>query len=424
VGTSRFDSMVSDITSRTFTQGGTRFYDRSSLYNLQAEYKFTPKFADIVTGVSGRIYRPHSKGTIFKDSAGIRITNYEYGLYAGLDKKTKDNHWKINLTARLDKNQNFNFLLSPAASVLYLPSKEHNFRFTVSRAIRNPTLADQYLYYNVGRAILVGNLDGFDSLITIESFNAYRENLDVGRIQYQKVAPIEPEKVLTFEVGYKAEINRKLFIDAGYYYSIYTSFIGYNIGLVTKFDQVTSFPVGGIQVYRLAANSQDKVNTSGFNIGYSYFFKKYSFTGNYSFNTINLRSTDDPIIPAFNTPKHKFNLGLSGRECKLPFTKYKRLGFGISYKWIEGFEFTGSPQFSGFIQTYDALDAQINYTFPKQYLTLKIGGSNLMGIMPLFRDNVDNKLKAMFNNRNTQVYGGPNVGRLAYISLLFEIPSK
>ena len=108
----------------------------------------------------------------------------------------------------------------------------------------------------------------------------------------------------------------------------------------------------------------------------------------------------------------------------MPFTKYKRLGFGISYKWIEGFEFTGSPQFSGFIQTYDALDAQINYTFPKQYLTLKIGGSNLMGIMPLFRDNVDNKLKAMFNNRNTQVYGGPNVGRLAYISLLFEIPSK
>lgn len=424
VGTSRFDSMVSDITSRTFTQGGTRFYDRSSLYNLQAEYKFTPKFADIVTGVSGRIYRPDSKGTIFKDSAGIRITNYEYGLYAGLDKKTKDNHWKINLTARLDKNQNFNFLLSPAASVLYLPSKEHNFRFTVSRAIRNPTLADQYLYYNVGRAILVGNLDGFDSLITIESFNAYRENLDVGRIQYQKVAPIEPEKVLTFEVGYKAEISRKLFIDGGYYYSIYTSFIGYNIGLVTKFDPVTSFPVGGIQAYRLAANSKDKVNTSGFNIGYSYFFKKYSFTGNYSFNTINLRSTDDPIIPAFNTPKHKFNLGLSGRECKLPFTKYKRLGFGISYKWIEGFEFTGSPQFSGFIQTYDALDAQINYTFPKQYLTLKIGGSNLMGIMPLFRDNVNNKLKAMFNNRNTQVYGGPNVGRLAYISLLFEIPSK
>ena len=128
------------------------------------------------------------------------------------------------------------------------------------------------------------------------------------------------------------------------------------------------------------------------------------------------------VIPAFNTPKHKFNIGFSGRECRLPFTEKNRLGFGISYKWIEGFEFTGSPQFTGFIRSYDMLDAQVNYVFPKQFLTIKVGGSNLLGIVPLFRDG--NKFKEMFDNRNTQVYGGPNVGRLAYISLLFEIPAK
>lgn len=423
-GTARFDSMVNVITSKNFTENGTRFYDKSALYHLQSEYKFKPAFAEITTGVSARLYRPNSRGTIFKDTAGKRITNYEYGLYAGLDKKFLNNRWKVNLTARLDKNQNFNFLLSPAASLLYLPNKENNFRFTVSRAIRNPTLADQYLYYNVGRAILIGNLSGFDSLIDLESFNRYRENLDVKEIRYLKVNPIEPEKVLTFEGGYKAEINRSLFIDLGAYYSIYTSFIGYNVGLVTRFDPVTRFPAGGIQAYRLAANSQDKVNTSGLNVGFSYFFKKFSFTGNYSYNTINLRGTDDPIVPAFNTPKNKFNLGFSGRECKLPFTQKNRLGFGLSYKWIEGFEFTGSPQFSGFIRSYDMFDAQVNYVFPKYYLTLKLGGSNLFGIYPLFRKGETDRLKSVFDNRNTQVYGGPNVGRLAYISLLFEIPSR
>ena len=422
LGTSRFDSLKNDITSRNFTDKGTRFYDKSALYNFQAEYKFTPKWGDIITGTSGRIYRPETKGTIFKDTGNVVITNYEFGIYAGYDKKFKNNHWKLNVTARLDKNQNFNFLLSPAASVLYLPSKEHNFRFTVSRAIRNPTLADQYLYYNVGRAILVGNLEGFDSLITLESLNNWRNTLDVSQLVYRKVAPIQPEKVLTFEAGYKAELNKSLFLDLGYYYSIYTSFIGYNVGVVGRFDIGTGF--GSVQAYRLAANSEDKVNTTGFNIGFSYFFKKYSLTGNYSYNMINLRRSDDPIVPAFNTPKNKFNLGFSGRECKLPFTDKNRFGFGISYKWIEGFEFTGSPQFTGFIRSYDVLDAQVNYVFPKQFLTVKIGGSNFIGIAPLFRNNGENKLKTMFDNRNYQVYGGPSVGRLAYISLLFEIPSK
>lgn len=423
VGTNRFDSLKNDITSRNFTDQGTRFYDKSSLYNIQAEYKFTHKWGDVITGTSGRLYRPETKGTIFKDTGGVIIKNYEFGIYAGYDKKFKDNHWKVNFTTRLDKNQNFNFLLSPAASVLYLPSKEHTFRFTVSRAIRNPTLADQYLYYNVGRAILVGNLEGFDSLITLKSFDKWRNTLDVNQLVYEKVAPIEPEKVLTFDGGYKAALSKSLFIDFGYYYSIYKSFIGYNVGVVGRFDEF-GFPRGPIQAYRLAANSKDKVNTTGFNIGYSYFFKKYSFTGNYSFNTINLRGTDDPIVPAFNTPKHKFNLGFSGRECRLPFTDKKQFGFGISYKWIQSFQFTGSPQFTGFIPSYDMLDAQVNYVFPKQYLTVKIGGSNLMGFAPLFRDNEDNKLKTMFNNRNSQVYGGPSVGRLVYLSLLFEIPGK
>ena len=34
------------------------------------------------------------------------------------------------------------------------------FRLSLSSAIRNPTLSDQYLFYNVGRAILIGNLEG------------------------------------------------------------------------------------------------------------------------------------------------------------------------------------------------------------------------------------------------------------------------
>src|SRR5205085_7519830 len=119
-GTARFDSAFKAITtSRSFSEGGSQFYDKSALYHIQGEYKFTPSFMDVLVGGNYRLYRPESDGTIFSDTSGIVIKNYEYGLYSGFEKKVMDDKLKINLTARLDKNQNFDLLFSPAGSVVY-----------------------------------------------------------------------------------------------------------------------------------------------------------------------------------------------------------------------------------------------------------------------------------------------------------------
>jgi outer membrane receptor protein involved in Fe transport len=84
----------------------------------------------------------------------------------------------------------------------------------------------------------------------------------------------------------------------------------------------------------------------------------------------------------------------------------KNWGFNINYKWIEGFLFEGSPQFTGFIPSYDLLDAQINYHARSINTTFKLGASNVL------------------NNLVFQTYGGPRVGRLAYFSLLYEWKKK
>jgi iron complex outermembrane recepter protein len=421
-GTPAFDSLFNLITSLKFNQGGTRFFDQSALYHLHGEYKFKPKWAEIVLGGNGRMYRPNTDGTIFIDTAGKKITNHEFGVYTGAEKYIMNKRLKFNFTTRLDKNQNFNFLVSPALSTIFNLSKEHVFRLSFSSAIRNPTLADQYLYYNVGRALLLGNLNGYDSLITISSFTDYRNTLDVGQLKYFNVDPIRPEKVKTFEIGYKGFLmDNSIFVDAGYYYSIYDNFIGYKIGLDAEFDPATRFPIGGINVYRLAANADSRVTTQGFSVAFSYFHKKMAYTANYSWNKLNKKGADDPIIPAFNTPENKFNLGMNGRELKVPFTNFKRLGFGLNYKWVQGFIFEGSPQFTGKVPSYDMVDGQINYSFPKANCTIKLGGSNLFGFQPLFKKGVENRLQTMFDNKNFQVYGGPYIGRLAYISVLFEL---
>ena len=190
------------------------------------------------------------------------------------------------------------------------------------------------------------------------------------------------------------------------YHSWYDKFIGYNIGLDVSIDPLTSLPTY-IQAYRLATNATSRVTTLGYSVGVNYYFaKNYTLNGNYSYNVLNKQGADDPLIPAYNTPRNKFNVGVSARDLKVPFTSKTGLGFGANVKYIEGFVFEGSPQFSGSIPTYVLVDAQVNYIAKKINTTFKLGASNLL------------------NNKVYQVYGGPRVGRMAYFSVLYDWKPK
>jgi outer membrane receptor protein involved in Fe transport len=405
-----FDRIIS--TPSGDNTGGTRIIDRSALYHLHGEYQFEPFSLNYIkVGANARYYTPESEGTIFVDTVGNDITNFEFGIYAGAEKDIKEN-LALSATLRMDKNQNFGYLFSPAASLVYTPDENNFLRVSFSSAIRNPTLSDQYLDFNVGPAILRGNLNGVDSLITIDSFNEFRKKLlDADRpdLEFFSIDAIRPEKVKSFEIGYRSTLFEKLFLDASYYYSIYDDFIGFNIGLDVAFagGGNQGLPTN-VQAFRYSANSQNTVTTQGFSIGLNYFLSKYyKLAGNYSWNKLNTE-LDDPIIPAFNTPEHKFNIGLSGRAIPLNFlgNKANKFGFNINYKWVEGFIFEGSPQFTGFIESYGLLDAQINYKIEKIGTTFKMGASNAL------------------NNQVFQTYGGPLVGRLAYASILYEFSKK
>jgi iron complex outermembrane recepter protein len=409
-GTPQFKQAFDEITSkksskRDLINGGTRLFDLSALYHLHGEYKFTPTWTDLFTvGANVRVYRPYTEGTIFNDTVE-RITNSEFGVYGGFEKSFSDKKWKVSGTLRMDKNQNFGFLFSPAASLVWQPDKTNFLRLSFSSAIRNPTLADQYLNLNVGPAILSGNLRGSDSLYTVDDFKDYLNTQNRKKLEATRfvVPAIRPEKVKSLEVGYRTTLFNSTYMDASYYYSFYDDFIGYRIGVSASIDPITGFP-GYIQAYRYAANSLNQVTTQGFSIGLShYFMKYYSLSGNYSWNKLNTK-VDDPIIPAFNTPEHKFNVSVSGRDVKIG--KLENFGFNINYKWIQGFLFEGSPQFTGSVPTYSLLDAQINYSVPKINATFKLGASNLL------------------NNMQFQTYGGPRIGRMAYFSILYDFTKK
>lgn len=449
-GTERFDSLKALITSRkSYGEGGTKFFDKSALYHLHGEYKFQPKFMDITLGGNFRLYRPNSEGTIFSDTSFVsysidskngdtlskdtlykRITNHEFGGYTGFEKKIWDEKMKLNFTVRGDKNQNFNFVFSPSVSMVYTAKQNHVIRLTLSSALRNPTLADQYLFYNVGRAILLGNITGYDSLVTLPSLNSFINTQKRDSLVYVNLDPIKPERVKTLECGYRATLLKNIFFDAGYYYSFYYDFIGYRLLANVKVDTVLNRPTS-VQVFRIASNARDVVTTQGLSVSINYFFKKYfMISGNYCWNVLDMHGSDDPLIPAFNTPRQKYNIGISGRDVLMNFKffKIRNFGFNFNYKWMEGFTYEGSPQFTGLVPTYDMFDGQINYRIPTIHATFKLGASNLFGIRKFEKKNDENgnkiefrdRIKNAFDNQNLQVYGGPYVGRMIYLSVLFE----
>ncbi len=407
-GTERFNTLFNELISKKSNtrdqNSGTQFFDRSALYHVHGEYKFEPTFTDAITvGANGRYYTPNSEGTIFSDTAGIKITNHEVGIYSGFEKKFYKNQFKLNGAVRADKNANFDWLISPAASLVYAPNTKDYFRVSFSSAIRNPTLTDQYLFLNVGPAILAGNLKGRDSLITVESFVDYINTFNRDTLSFFDINGVRPEKVKSIEVGYRTTLFDNTFVDASYYFSSYDDFLGYVIGVESQFNEI-GLP-SNTQAYRFAANSTNRVTTQGFSVGLNYYFQTYyMLAGNYSWNKLNKTFEDDPIIPAFNTPEHKYNVSLSGRDIviKMGEKQIKNIGFNINYRWVGSFVFEGSPQFSGVIPSYGLVDAQVNYALPKVNLTFKLGASNIA------------------NNLVFQTYGGPRIGRMAYFSVLYD----
>jgi outer membrane receptor protein involved in Fe transport len=433
-GTAAFTQAFQRIISNSNGFGqGTRFLDESRLYHVQGNYLFTPKFADVRVGGNFRLYAPESFGTILSDTLIDRedpskgyatIRNWEVGGFVNAEKKVWSDRLKVNAALRVDKNQNFNVLFSPAVSALLTvrpsPKFEHIFRFSLGSAIRNPTLQDQYLNLPLNPPIkLLGNLNGLNNVVAVQDYVDYL-NLPAPDTSYNfllerkfNVDKIRPEQARTVELGYRGTLGKHLFLDFTGYASWYQDFLGFLIVAQLPNEKPEGFLVGP-DIYRVTANAPNSVYTVGASLQANIFVGKYyEITANWSYNKLLKTGVTDTagreltnadraqlaLLPAFNTPENKFNIGFNGKDIVLNLgekVSIKGLGFNVNLKWVQGFEFQGAPQFSGSIPSYYVVDGQVSYAVKKWHTVFKVGASNLL------------------NNLYLQAYGGPYIGRMAY----------
>lgn len=417
-GTQAFNEARDRIIHNRTPGQGARLILRSVLTEGSAQYNFVSDIADLVVGGAYRQYDLGSDGSLLEDVLdGPRIRNYEYGAYAQASKTLLDDHLKLAAAGRVDRFQNFGTAFSPRVSAVVSvgDQKQHNFRTSFSRAFRSASQDAQYIRLDVGRAILVGNVgSGFRGYTTglatqLPGILAPTRTADLAGFEYQSDA-LKLEKVNSGEIGYRGQLTKQLFVDVDYFYSAYDNFIATR-NFIGNLDgsRPTAAQIGAAAPFRFA-NSQlptrvIQINTNvdqtvksqgaGISLGYNV-STALTVTGNYSYNALITKDFQPGTLSFFNTPEHKFNIGVDGLLLD------RKLSYNANFRRAASYTFE-STFATGTIPEARVIDAQLGYTLDKLHTTVQVGGSNL------------------FDSVNFQVYGAQSQGRLVYAGLLFNL---
>ncbi|MFN3761349.1 MAG: TonB-dependent receptor [Algoriphagus aquaeductus] len=436
-------------------------------------------WADFVVGANYRIYALNSEKTLFAvDENGDEFRINEYGGYIQGAKRLFDDKFKLTASVRYDKNENFDGQWSPRVSGVY-SINNHNFRGSYQTGFRIPSTQDQYIDLVTPQARLLGGLQFFRdrynfnanpvySLATVTAFgNAFLDSTRDPAIQQLALAEAQrraeeairngqlpnnpqaiqafiaaavpqlvpvfaaqanqdklttfqltqfrPEKVKSFEIGYKGLYSNRLLIDAYAYFNRFENFIGGQV-LIQDRNPNPQNPASALginllsantrNVYSIPVNRTEIIKSWGWALGADYKLpKNYSIGGNVSFNTLsNLDElAETGFQPAFNTPEYRYVINFANREF------VKNLGFAFSYRWQGEFVWQSSfvapavsSQQLSVMPAFGTFDAQFSYKLKSLKSIIKVGGTNL------------------FNDGYRQAWGNPTVGSMYFVSLTFD----
>lgn len=416
-GTSQFNTAFQNAKSTNISDGGAKFFDRTDMYHYEGQLNLTQylKFAETIVGASFRQFHLNSHGTIFNDKDGP-IPIHEIGAYIQMQRWFINEHLKITASGRYDKNENFDGRFTPRVTALVKVAKDNNFRFSYQQAYRFPSTQDQYINLLTGGVNrLIGMGQVFRSLFefdtkpakTAESIVAYRNSFATGTpnpglLVNATYPDLKPERMNSYEIGYRGLIDRKFLIDAYVYFSKYQDFIAREaVGrgqsassdIVTEYKELAS-PYTTSN-YSFVVNSPTDVKGVGWGISGDYAFNSgYHLSANISGDKLN--DVPPGLITFFNTPKVRYNIGLSNDRL------YKNVGFNIVWRWQDELLWEGTFG-TGTIPHYGTLDAQISWKVTQGKGRFKIGASNLL------------------NKYYRSAFGNPEVGGLYYISYGYNL---
>ena len=369
-GTPEFEAAFNKVIKDPDLSVGSQFYDQSKYYHADANYNFSHliDWAEIQVGGSFREYSLNSLGTIYTDSEEDGPIDYsEFGIYSQVQKTLPmagEKSLKLTGSLRYDKSEFFDGFYSPRLSAGFTLNRNHNIRASAQTGFRNPTTQDLFIGLDAGRAILVGsapdNLEqysrdfdvsatgqllGQPSSVTQTGAAAYNNSYsaasatalgqtgDPSVLEVANPDLVKPEKVTSFEIGYRGKVD-KFVIDFSTYYNSYEDFISQEVVVAPFYGEVgdgglsvAAIANGDFQAYSTYTNTDANVNSYGASIGLDVkVLGNFDLGGSYTFTKLDFdRDANPDVMLNFNTPEHKFKASFGNKEL------FENFGFNVSY---------------------------------------------------------------------------------------------
>jgi outer membrane receptor protein involved in Fe transport len=348
----------------------------------------------------------------------------------------------------------FDGFVSPRIALGYTAGaeKNHNIRASFQTGFRNPTTQDLFIGLDAGSATLVGSarenigtdvgeedsgygigryskayalaqggndpllnfygIGGSNGTVTqngsaayINSFSAisaitFGAILEQGGLAALPQAmavleagnpdPVKPEKVTSYEVGYRGKFERTI-VDLSAYYNKYEDFLANEVVIAPLYGSIDlsdTFAVpqlgdipraayalinGDRIIYQTYTNSEVPVKSYGGSIGISTkVFGNYDLSGNYTYTKEDFDTKKYPDFRTnFNTPEHKFKASFGNTNL------FENFGFNVAWRWSDTY-FWQAAFGDGDIPARHTLDAQLNLRVPSLKSTFKVGATNIL----------------------------------------------
>ncbi len=382
-----------------------RFISESAAYNAEAQYNNSFAGIEFVLGASYELSQPQSNGTFLSDTTESALSFTRYGVSAQVEREFGP--LKVVAAGRFDSQENYGEQFSPKAGLVY-QSGIGNFRVTYGEAFVAPTPLQQEIFIPSGSLpngipiVVRGNADGFTLADGTE------------------IPALEPEKVQTWEIGYKGALTESLYLDVNGYRSFQEDFVAplQPIGVATQRGDVEQDPE-----LVLTYQNFGEVNPYGVDATVNYEISdRLSLKGTYSFfdasfdeETFDLND-DGAVTPdeiSLNSPRHKGSItGTAKNLLDQGIFGNVTVRYVAEYDFISGVHFASDEQEGqrAVIQLPEGGQATFNHNYGP------LGGFTTVNLNVGYRILPELSLSVgarnLFDVEQREFAGSPSVGRM------------
>jgi len=344
-----------------------------------------------------------------------------YGAYAQAEVPITSRLRAIG-AARYDDHENYDAQFSPKLGLLFSPVPEQTLRVTWNRAFKSPTILQTN--FHIPDFVVAGGF-GYGVYGNTEGVEV-RDGSGTVLAAYD---PIEPEHNDTYEVGWKALLGNRVFMDIAGYYSDYenffsplttinlvaagqTAYIGGSSTPVTgpSGDQsvLTYFNLGSATVYGLDAGARVLLNPN------------LSLSGTLSYITlddiegIDIRTaTGAPDsakireLSSLNAPEIKYTFGATMHDVA-------NFDAGLSLRHVDEYRFASGIN-AGLIPGFTTVDLNASYRLPWFNTSLLLGVNNLFTCVADVEDTPGDEGGCGFDEKHIEMINMPAVGTMLYL---------